>query len=284
MTDDAIRPRNHVAALAKGLRVLEAFAPDASELTLSEVARRAAIDPGSAHRMLATLEAEGYVERVDGSRRFRLGLRVLDLGFSAIARMDLRDVARPILRSLVGEVNEAASLGVLDGTHVLFLERVRAGLVRLGVEIRVGTLLPAHDSAIGHALLAYLPDDVVADVLDRAADLPGVSYGGGRAAAIAARLAEVRRQGFALVDQAAVSGLRVFAAPVRDVDGLAIAALSVTAPPARMSLGDFVAMVEHPVLESAARLARALQASGTVVTAGRAPERHLSPIAASHAG
>jgi IclR family transcriptional regulator, pca regulon regulatory protein len=150
--------RNVVNSLSKGLRVLEAFTFERSEMTLSEVARAAGIDPGTAFRMLNTLVMLGYVGRVPESRRFRLTLKVVDLGLHAIGRADLRELARPILRSLVDEVSEAASLGVLDGADILYVERVRAGLTRLGVDIRIGTNIPAVTGVIGHAILAYLPD------------------------------------------------------------------------------------------------------------------------------
>ena len=137
--------------------MLEAFSAERNEMTLSEVARAAGIDPGTAFRMLNTLVMLGYVARVPGSKRFRLTLKVVDLGFHAIGRSDLRELARPILRSLVDEISEAASLGVLDGGDVLYVERVRAGLTRLGVDIRIGTLIPAASGIIGHAILAFLP-------------------------------------------------------------------------------------------------------------------------------
>src|SRR5918994_632114 len=150
-------PRNLVNSLSKGLRVLEAFTAERTEMTLSEVARAAGLDPGTAFRMLNTLVMLGYVARVPDSKRFRLTLKVVDLGFHAIGRSDLRDLARPILRSLVDEINEAASLGVLDAGDVLYVERVRAGLTRLGVDIRIGTNIPAVSGVIGHAILAFLP-------------------------------------------------------------------------------------------------------------------------------
>ena len=156
-TAPAEDPRNLVNSLSKGLRVLEAFTAERTEMTLSEVARAAGLDPGTAFRMLNTLVMLGYVARVPDSKRFRLTLKVVDLGFHAIGRSDLRELARPILRSLVDEISEAASLGVLDGGDVLYVERVRAGLTRLGVDIRIGTLIPAASGIIGHAILAFLP-------------------------------------------------------------------------------------------------------------------------------
>ena len=115
--------------------------------------------------MLNTLVMAGYVSRIPDSKRFRLTLKVTDLGLHAIGRADLREIARPILRSLVGEVNEAASLGVLDGADILYIERVRAGLTRIGVDIRIGTTIPAFWSTIGEAMLAYLPPAELSRVL-----------------------------------------------------------------------------------------------------------------------
>lgn len=88
-----------------------------------------------------------------------------DLGFDAIARRGLRDLARPVLKDLVGEVNEAASLGVLDGADIVYVEQVQAGLVRMGVDIQVGSRIPAVASAIGQALLACPPEPSLGAVL-----------------------------------------------------------------------------------------------------------------------
>jgi len=113
--DDA---KNTVQSLAKGFRILEAFSAQEPELTMSALARKAGVDNATAFRFLNTLVEIGYVQRVPDTRLFRLSTKVLDLGFNAIARSDLRTQARPILRTLVGETNEAASVGVLDGSDV----------------------------------------------------------------------------------------------------------------------------------------------------------------------
>ena len=118
--------RSTVQSLAKGFRVLEAFSSEQDEMTLSEIAAIAELDPGTTYRMLNTLVDLGYVSRLPESRRFSLTLKTLDLGFHAIARKDMRSLVRPVLRSLVGEVSEAASFAVLDGADVLYIERVLA--------------------------------------------------------------------------------------------------------------------------------------------------------------
>ena len=257
-------PKNLVQSLAKGFRVLEAFSAGEPELTLAEAARRAEMDNATAFRLLNTLVMLGYVHRVPGTRRFRLTLKCLDLGFNAIARMELRERVRPVLRSLVGEVNEAASVGVLDGADAVYVERVQAGMVRLGVDVRVGSRIPAYCSAIGLAILAFLPRAEQVRVLDLAprARLTPRTMTDKRE--IQARLASVRRAGYIVVDQEITSGLRALAAPILDLDGHPIGAVSVVAPVIRMSAEEFVKRTAQPVLDAARLVAKSIQAGGAI--------------------
>lgn len=259
--------RNVVNSLFKGLRVLEAFSAERSEMTLSEVGAAADLDPGTAFRMLNTLVMLGYVDRIPESRRFRLTLKVVDLGLHAIGRSDLREIARPILRSLVGEISEAASLGVLEGGDVLYIERVRAGLTRMGVDIRIGTTIPAISSMIGQSILAYLSPQDLARVAATAPRPGEFSTGPISRAEISRVLGEVRSNGYALSESYYGSGLRVLAVPVLDIDGYPVAAVSVAAPMVRISMDDFRARALEPVRSAAAAIAKAIQASGTITAA-----------------
>jgi IclR family pca regulon transcriptional regulator len=256
--------RSVVQSLAKGLRILECFSADRMEMTLSEVAAAGGLDPGTTFRMLNTLVMLGYVTRVPGTKRFRLTLKAADLGLHAIGHADLREIARPILRSLVGEVNEAASLGVLDGGDVLYIERVRAGLTRIGVDIRIGTTIPAVCSAIGQVMLAYLPERDAERVIasaPRPGTMPVVTVS---RADLDRSLAEIRRLGYALRDSYFGSGLRVLAVPVLDIDGYPLAALSVAAPAVRATPAEFEKSALAPVRSAAREIARAVQVGGTI--------------------
>jgi IclR family pca regulon transcriptional regulator len=261
--DDPKALKNSVQSLAKGFRVLEAFSSGKEEMTLSEIAEAADLDAGTTFRMLNTLVGLGYVARVPDTRRFRLTLKILDLGFHALARQDLRALARPILRPLVGEISEAASLGVLDGGDVIYIERMRAGLTRLGVDIRIGTAIPAAMSVIGRAILAFLPKDA----LNRALAVPprpGVLY-----APVPSRvrllpaLEAIRKRGYALQESMISGGLRMLAAPVLDRDGLPVGAISVAALMISSSDAEMKARVVEPMLAGARAIARAIEASGS---------------------
>lgn len=257
-------PRNLVNSLAKGLRVLESFTAERPELTLSETAALAKIDPGTAFRLLNTLVMAGYVSRVPESKRFRLTLKVTDLGLHAIARADLRELARPILRSLVGEVNEAASLGVLDGADILYIERVRAGLTRIGVDIRIGTTIPAFWSTIGEAMLAYLPPAELSRVLAMQPRMGSFPHKPMKRDEIEKSLQNVRENGYALRDSYFGSGLRVLAMPVLDIDNYPLAAVSVTVPQMQMTSEEFRERAFDAVRRATRDIGRAIQASGAV--------------------
>ena len=247
-------------SLAKAFRVLEAIAQSDAEMTLSEIAAASDLDPGTTHRMLNTMADLGYVARLDG-KRFGLTLKVLDLGFHAIGRQDLRTLARPLLRSLVGEVSEAASVGVLTGADVLYVERMRAGVTRLSVDIRVGTLIPAATTMIGWSILAMLPPAEVARVLTletRQRDFRDAAP----SADLLAQLEIVRAQGYALSPSKISSGLTVLAIPIQDQDGYPVAGISVAAPSIRMSPEELRTRALEPLRNAARMIARGLAASG----------------------
>ena len=134
------------------------------------------------------------------------------LGSVAEIRFEGLERSNPeVLRSLVGEVNEAASVGVLDGADVAYVERVQAGLVRLGVDVRVGSRIPAYCSAIGLAILAYLPKDEQSRVLALKPRVKLTPRTVTDLKEIHARLAKVRRAGYIVVDQEITTGLRALA-------------------------------------------------------------------------
>ena len=120
--DTTLDVKNVVRSLAKGFRILQAFKPDEAEMTLSQIAARTSLDSGTTFRLINTLVSLGYVARVSGTRRYRLGLKVLDLGFSTIGGMEVVRNARPILRSLLDGMAYSANLDLLDGTDLVRVE------------------------------------------------------------------------------------------------------------------------------------------------------------------
>lgn len=263
---DTEKNKSTVLSLAKGFRVMEVFDAREPELTISQIAARAELDPGTTFRLVKTLVMLGYLQPAEG-KKYRLGLKVLDLGFNALGKMDLHTIARPILRSLVGPVNEAASIAVMDGAEMVYLERVQLPLGRLGISQRVGARVPVYCTAVGHAILAYLPVEVrlrIINSVERKKLTPSTPVS---VAEIESRLQKVRELGYALSDQDTVIGVRVIAAPIFDADDRPWAAISAAAPWMACSLQEFVAHTAPAVMEAAKNLTKVSRISGSIAPA-----------------
>lgn len=258
--------KNTIGSLAKGFRVLEAFSAGYDQMTISDVSKITGLDSGTVFRILNTLVDLGYLKKDEELKLFRLSYKVLDLGFHAIGRSDVRDLVLPILRELVSQVGEAASFGVLEGADILYLERVRGGVARLGVDIRVGTRVPASSSTIGQALLAFMPkseQEIVLHKLQSHSDVPVVAVPEDE---IARSLNEIKSTGYALRSSYFNSSLHVLAVPVFDRDGYPIASISVVAPSVRISKEEMLDRALVPIGKAAEEVSKALRASGSVST------------------
>lgn len=232
-------PKNHVASVGKAFAVLKSFTSEAFELTLSEVAARADLDRGTAFRLIQTLTELGYLQAVPQSRRFRLGVACLDLGYTVLSHGSLRTIVEPLLRDLVPEVGDAASLGILDGGDVIYLARVGAGLDRHKMDRRPGTRIPAYSAALGHAMLAHLGRN---EQIERLESRPRVKLSERTLTdldALLARLDQVKKKGHAVSDGENAYGLRTLATPILDAQGFVIAGLSVTVDAMRMDMPPF---------------------------------------------
>jgi DNA-binding IclR family transcriptional regulator len=208
------------------LGVLAAFTADRPELTLTEISRRAGLPLTTAHRIVGELTAWGALERVAG--RYRIGLRLWEVGALAPRGLGLRESAMPFLEDLYEVTRQNVQLAVLDGTDAVYLERI-SGRGAVNVITRVGGRLPLHATGVGLVLLAHAPAElqerVLAGPLRRYTPKTRCDPGELRRV-----LAEVRRTGVAVTDgQIELVALSV-AAPVFGQRGEVAAALSVVVP------------------------------------------------------
>ena len=166
-SEPASRPRKTespvylTATLAKGLGVLEALA-EVEDAGLTELARRLDVSGPTLFRLLATLTGAGYVRKQAG--RYRLSLKLWELGTRAIRRLTPRDLARPHMERLVARAGEAAHLSVLEGAGIVIIEKVDT-TQPVRVDTFVGQRAPAHCAASGKAILAFAPAEIAAAIL-----------------------------------------------------------------------------------------------------------------------
>jgi IclR family transcriptional regulator, pca regulon regulatory protein len=237
-----------VQSLDRGLAVIRAFGADRARLTLSDVARETGLTRAAARRFLLTLTQLGYVH--SNGREFSLAPRVLELGYAYLSSTSVPEVAYPHVERLVDEVMESSSISVLDGFDVVDIVRVPAKRI-MTVAVPVGTRFPAYASSKGRVLLA----DLAPEELDRwlaAARLERLtSYTVTDADQLRAILDDVRRDGFAVVDQEVEEGVRSVAVPLRDGGGSVVAAMNVSAYSRRLTVADVKDEILPPLLAAA---------------------------------
>lgn len=223
-----------VRSLERGLAVLTAFEGH-ERLSASDVAAKTGLTRAAVRRFLLTLTDLGYVN-FDG-RMFRLAPRILELPSAYLRALALPEIALPHLRALVADVRESASLAVLDGEDVVYVEQVVGHRV-LAVPVVIGGRDSAAATSLGRVLLAHKPDEWIDAFLrnvrlERFTDRTIVDP-----KRLASELDRVRRQGWALVDEELEDGLRAIAAPIRDASGGVVAAANVALHASRWQIAE----------------------------------------------
>jgi IclR family transcriptional regulator, pca regulon regulatory protein len=250
-----------VQSVGKAFAVLKAFDQNPPELTVTEIAARADLDRGTAFRLVHTLVDLGYVRAIPGSKRYRLALKCLELGFTALAGRDLPAHALPLLREVVPAVADAGSLGVLERGEVIYVERVQTGPERLGIDRRPGSRTGAYAAALGHAILAFLPRDEQIKHLESVERVKVSERTLTGMESLLKRLDEVRTRGYAVSNGENAYGLRTVAAPIFDINCQPLAGLSLTIHASRMDVRSFVAIALPEVKRIASELTESVRFS-----------------------
>ena len=215
----AVKP---VGSLARGLRLLSIFGVGVKDLGLSELAKLADLDKATTHRLARILTDLGCLQQDAETKRYRLGVRVLDLGFAYLSSVDVRELALPHMQALARGFDGSVSLSILDGTEIVYIERLRPKPFSVSVQVHVGSRSPAYCTAMGKALLAALPRRERDRLLGRMKLEPLTPHTLTDPEALARQLDQVLRRGFAVNDEEHALGLRSVAAAIRERSGAAI--------------------------------------------------------------
>jgi DNA-binding IclR family transcriptional regulator len=215
------------SVLTRVVRIFEAFTPDDTVLSVTQIARRARLHPATASRLIAELEAHGLLAR-DPDRRLRVGVRMWELALRASPALSLREAAMPFMEDAHAVIGQHVQLGVLDGDTVLFVERLSAPGAVINYT-RIAGRLPLHASSSGQVLLAFGGSKLQERIL--AGPLSGYTANTITSpAALRAALAEVRLQESAVLPGHVHEDALGIAVPVRDGTAAVIAALAAIVP------------------------------------------------------
>jgi DNA-binding IclR family transcriptional regulator len=222
-----------VGVVTKVLRVLEALHDAPAGLQLKDVAQQTGINKSTAYRFLAHLEREGYVFR-DDSGSYAIGLRLARLASGGSYQTTLRKISRPVLQQLWRATGETVNLAVLDGREVLYLDVMESShTFRLASE--VGMRRPLYCTALGKAMLAFIPEEEQQYFLSRMAFEKLTPHTIKNVQQLRKETASIRQRGYAIDNEEAYLGSRCIAAPVFDASGKLAAAVSVSGPTTRVT-------------------------------------------------
>ncbi len=240
-----------VLSLARGLRVIESFEGHPEGRSIVEIAHSTGLSRASIRRILLTLELLGYVEH---SRQVhRLRTQVLRLGFAFLSSSSVVEAARPVLERITDQVHESSSMSMLDGEEIVYVARSAASRV-LAVGLSVGSRLPAFCTSMGRVLLAALPDARLNSYLRELKPRAYTPKTTTRLPQLRKAILEVRKQGYALVDEELEAGLRSIAVPIFTRSNQVVAAINVGTHVSRATLLSNCL----PALQEGARMLRSI--------------------------
>lgn len=246
---------SYVQSFARGLEVIRSFSAQSPRQTLSEVAGRTGLTRAGARRILLTLQTLGYVES-DG-KLFRLTARILDLGFAYLSSLPIWNLAEPLMETLAGQVKESCSAAVLDGTDIVYVMRVSTHKI-MSISLGVGSRLPAYCTSMGRMLLSALPPDQMMQLLRASERSARTRYTLTDPDELAAKIAQVRKQGWSMVNQELEEGLVSMAAAITDRTGQTVAALNISGQANRTSAKVMQDTMLPALLETAQRISERL--------------------------
>jgi len=265
------RPRVHpadehsgtVQALDRGLTLLRALTRQGHS-NLTDLALSAGMPPSSAHRILMTLQKQGFVEFDEAGQEWFIGIEAFRVGSAYLVRTNLVEVALKVMRSLTNETGETANLAIADDGSVVFVSQVETHNP-IRAFFRPGTRSPMQASGIGKALLASMDRKAVEKILQKTGLPEFTEKTLTRPEDLFADLEQTRKRGWSLDDEERHTGMRCVAAAIHDAHGEPIAGISISGPTVRFP--------DHALAEMGPKV-KAAAAQITTMIAGKIPDPH----------
>ncbi len=254
---DGSHTRYFINSLAKGFDVLSCFKEGRQAHNLTEMAEMLGWNKPTTFRFAYTLQRLGYLQQDPETKKYRLGVRVLELGFGFLSGLELPDLALPHMKDLSRLTGESVNLAILDGPDIIYVARVPTNRITV-VNLHVGTRLPAYCTSMGKVLLASLPWDQVKKTMARVKLVKHTPNTVGSLDEMKKSLDLIRELGYAITDQELEMGVRSAAAPVRNATGTVVASVNISTAAAQVSLDDLVDRMVPPLLKCAEAISSSL--------------------------
>lgn len=246
-----------VPGLVRGLKILCEFSDKTPEMGVAEISRRIGVGRSTAWRLVYTLAHTGFLQKVPGTKKYQLGMKVLDLGFRFLSELDIIEIAKPHLQMLRDQTEASSHLAILDGRDIVYVARHNAK-ARVTSNVGVGTRFPAHATSSGRLLLSSLQTTEIVSLyegieLDRFTDTTPTTLGD-----LINLLDQHRKEGYVLSWGAFERNLASIAAPVHDSTGAMVASINISCPITTHSRKHFETTILEQVLACGETISRSL--------------------------
>lgn len=212
----------------KAIDVLECFDAQAPLLGITDLSLRLSLPKSTTQRIINNLRYRGFVEQDAATAKYRLGVKLFELGTRAVRQMDLPVRARPHLQTLTSATGETSTLAILYGCEVLYIERVESSrMVRAST---IGSRMPLHCTAVGKILLTALSDEELEELIRTTGLVPRTAKSITDAHTLKEHLVQARSRGYIVDHEEFEDGLVCIGAPVFNYASDLIAALGISAP------------------------------------------------------
>jgi len=225
--------KKSVKSVKRAVRILKSFLPDRQEMELYEIVERCAIPKSTVHRILKTLQQEGFIVQDSVSDKYKLGVALFNLGNLAFKGVEFQNIALPYLEELSTETGEAGHLGFLDKNEIVTIG-FSASSSPLGVRFYIGNRSPLYCTGVGKATLAFQTKEKIYQILEEEKQkfTENTITEKGK---LAKELRKIRDQGYAVDNMENERDIRCIAAPIRDYRKKVIGAVSVSGPSVRVT-------------------------------------------------
>jgi len=222
-----------IQSIVRAADVLELFLLAHQELSVKEISEKLGLSKSTVHGIIKTLEFRGYLQQNPDDLKYRLGMKLFELGNRVSQQFDLGKIARPVIKELVEKLKETVHLVMFERGEVIYIEKLD-GPHALRIYSQVGKRAPIHCTGVGKAILAFQTEKEQEQLL--AGELETFTeYTMTNKEEIKKQLESIRKQGYAIDDEEIELGLKCVAAPIFDHKGKAIGAISCAAPKMRIN-------------------------------------------------
>jgi IclR family transcriptional regulator, KDG regulon repressor len=246
-------------SVRKALQILELFTFDTPELPISDLVKKLSMPKVSVYRFLRVLMKNSFVSQNKQTKKYRLGIKIFELGSIVVRNFDLREVAFPLIVELSKRSGETVHLGVLDNQQVVSIEGVESDQ-SLRISLPIGKRVYLHSTGIGKAILAFLPEQEVKEIVRQKGLPPFTNNTIVHIDQLMKEIQLIKKRGYSIDNEENEHGIRCVAAPIFDVNKQVVASISISGPSIRIPHAR-ISELSSMVIETSQKISKALGAS-----------------------